>query len=146
MMMVQKSIKFLLTLMIAFFSVVIFAQHEENNTDNGVHHAEGNQVDTREEIKDYIKHHLKDSHDFHFYTDNKQNKHYSIPLPVIVWTSNGLRTFMSSEFHHNDDGTTIVESDGVKLTKIHSKIYELESGSSIVNLMIHTTQQMLLGY
>ena len=132
MMMVQKSIKFLLTLMIAFFSVVIFAQHEENNTDNGVHHAEGNQVDTREEIKDYIKHHLKDSHDFHLYTDNKQNKHYSIPLPVIVWTSNGLRTFMSSEFHHNDDGTTIVESDGVKLTKIHSKIYELESGSSIV--------------
>jgi F-type H+-transporting ATPase subunit a len=133
MMMVQKSIKFLLTLTIAFFSVAIFAQHEGNHADKEAGHAVGgNQIDTPEEIKDYIKHHLKDSHDFHFYTNNKENTHYSIPLPVIVWTSNGLRTFMSSAFHHNDDGAVVVEKDGVKLTKIHSKIYELESGASTV--------------
>ncbi len=133
-MMVQKFIKFLLTLTIAFFSVAVFAQHQENQEDQEVHHAEsGNQIDTREEIKDYIDHHLKDSHDFHFFTNNKENRHYSFPLPVIVWTSNGLRTFMSSAFHHNDDGTVIVEKDGVKLTKIHSKIYELDPGASIVS-------------
>lgn len=129
MMMAQKSIKFLLTLVVAFFSVVTFAQ-EEGHHDS--HEAGGNPVDTPEEIKAYIGHHLKDSHDFHFYTHNKSNTHYSIPLPVIVWTSEGLRTFMSSEFHHDDNGHVIVEKDGVKLTKIHSKIYELNPGETAV--------------
>ena len=134
--MAQKSIKFLLTLTIALFSVVTFAQHEEAHDAKEGHHdthsASGNPVDTKEEIKEYIKHHLKDSHDFHFYTDNKTNTHYSISLPVIVWTSKGLRTFMSSAFHHNDDGHVVVEKGGVNLTKIHSKIYELNAGATAV--------------
>jgi F-type H+-transporting ATPase subunit a len=40
---------------------------------------------------------------------------------------------MSSEFHHNDDGHVIVEKDGLKFAKIHSKIYELESGATKVS-------------
>jgi len=136
MMMAQKSIKFLLTLAIALFSVVTFAQHEEDHGakegNHDTHAASGNPVDTKEEIKEYIKHHLRDSHDFHFYTDNKTNTHYSISLPVIVWTSKGLRAFMSSAFHHNDDGHVLVEKEGVTLTKIHSKIYELNSGATAV--------------
>ena len=43
-------------------------------------------------------HHALDAHEFHF-TDG-----FVIPLPVILWTDNGLVTFMSSEFHHDDDG------------------------------------------
>jgi len=136
MMMVQKSIKFLLTLTLALFSVVTFAQHDEGHGakegNHDTHAASGNLVDTSEEITEYIKHHLRDSHDFHFYTDNKTNTHYSVSLPVIVWTSKGLRTFMSSAFHHNDDGHVIVERNGVKLTKIHSKIYELNTGATAV--------------
>ena len=129
MMMAQKSIKFLLTLAVALFSVVTFASDEGHDD---AHSAGGNQIDTQEEIKAYIEHHLKDSHDFHFYTDNKTNTHYSFPLPVIVWTKDGLRTFMSSEFHHDDAGHVIVDKDGVKLTKIHSKIYELNAGETTV--------------
>jgi len=136
MMMAQKSIKFLLTLTIALFSVVTFAQHEESHDakegNHDTHAASGNQVDTQEEITAYIKHHLQDSHDFHFYTDNKTNTHYGFSLPVIVWTSKGLRTFMSSAFHHDDAGHTIVEKNGVNLTKIHSKIYELNAGATAV--------------
>lgn len=132
--MAQKSIKFLLTLVVALFSVVTFAQEEGHHD---THTAGGNQVDTQEEIKAYIEHHLKDSHDFHFYTDNKTNTHYSFSLPVIVWTKDGLRTFMSSEFHHDDAGQVIVEKDGVKLTKIHSKIYELNAGETAVTFDDH---------
>jgi len=133
MMMAQKSIKFLLTLTIALFSVVTFAQHEETHgAKEGQHATSGNQVDTQEEIVAYIGHHLKDSHDFHFYTYNKTNTHYSFSLPVIVWTSKGLRTFMSSAFHHNDDGHVLVDKNGVTLTKIHSKIYELNAGATAV--------------
>jgi len=136
MMMAQKSIKFLLTLAIALFSVVTFAQHEEDHGakegQHDTHATSGNQVDTQEEITEYIKHHLQDSHDFHFYTDNKTNTHYGFSLPVIVWTSKGLRTFMSSAFQHDDAGHTIVEKNGVSLTKIHSKIYELNAGATAV--------------
>ncbi len=135
-MMAQKSIKFLLTLTLALFSVVTFAQHEEahgaKEGSHDTHAASGNQVDTSEEITEYIKHHLQDSHDFHFYTDNKTNTHYGLSLPVIVWTSKGLRTFMSSAFQHDDAGHTIVEKNGVNLTKIHSKIYELNAGANAV--------------
>jgi len=136
MMMAQKSIKFLLTLTIALFSVVTFAQHDEGHGakegQHDTHATSGNQVDTQEEIIAYIGHHLQDSHDFHFYTDNKTGKHYGFSLPVIVWTSKGLRTFMSSAFHHDDAGHTIVEKNGVSLTKIHSKIYELNAGATAV--------------
>ena len=135
-MMAQKSIKFLLTLTIALFSVVTFAQHEEAHEvkegNDDTHAASGNLVDTPDEITEYIKHHLQDSHDFHFYTDNKSGKHYGFSLPVIVWTSKGLRTFMSSAFHHDDAGHTIVEKNGVNLTKIHSKIYELNAGATAI--------------
>ena len=134
--MAQKSIQFLLTLIIALFSVVTFAQHEEAHEakegNHDAHATSGNQVDTQEEITAYIKHHLQDSHDFHFYTDNKTNTHYGFSLPVIVWTSKGVRAFMSSAFHHNDDGHVLVEKNGVTLTKIHSKIYELNSGATAV--------------
>lgn len=119
--MAQKSIQFILTLTIALFSMTSFAGGTP-----------GDPVDTKEEIKEYIKHHLKDSHDFHLYTDNKSGTHVSFPLPVIVYTSKGLRTFMSSAFHHNDDGHVLVEKGGVTLTKIHSKIYELNDGATAV--------------
>ncbi len=127
-MIAKKSIKFLVVLFALTASLSVFA----NGDDNKNQHPEGNQVDTPEEIKEYIAHHLKDSHDFHFYTDNESGKHYGFPLPVIVWTSKGLRTFMSSEFHHDDAGHVVVEKDGVKLTKIHSKIYELDAGANEV--------------
>lgn len=119
--MVQKSIQFLLTLTLALFSMTSFAEGTP-----------GDPVNTKEEIKEYIKHHLKDSHDFHLYTDNKSGTHYSLSLPVIVWTSKGIRAFMSSAFHHDDNGQVIVEKDGVTLTKIHSKIYELNAGATAV--------------
>lgn len=102
----------------------------KSNNDDG-------RVDTKDEITGYIKHHLADSHDFALfsYTDKAtlDRKHVGFPLPVIVWTTQGLRAFSSSEFHHNDDGHVIVEKEGVKLAKIHSKIYELNAGASQVS-------------
>ncbi|KJD36880.1 ATP synthase F0 subunit A [Tamlana sedimentorum] len=133
MMIAKQSIKFLVVLFTLTASFAVFA----NGGDHENQHTKGNQVDTPEEIKGYIEHHLKDSHDFHFYTDNATGSHVSFPLPVIVWTSEGLRTFMSSEFHHDDAGHVVVEKDGVHLTKIHSKIYELEAGAHEVEFDDH---------
>ncbi|ALJ05558.1 ATP synthase F0 subunit A [Pseudalgibacter alginicilyticus] len=121
----KKSIKFIVVLVLALFSISSYGDDSQNKP--------GNKVDTSEEIREYIAHHLKDSHDFHLYTNNETGKHYGFPLPVIVWTSNGLKTFMSSEFHHDDNAQVIVDKEGTKLVKFHSKIYELESGATSVS-------------
>ncbi len=127
MMVAKKSIKFVAVLVLVLISFKSFAAGDVNQ------HPEGDLVDSPKEIKEYIKHHLKDSHDFHLFSDNASGKHYGFPLPVIVWTSKGLKTFMSSAFHHDDSGHVVVDAGDVKLTKIHSKIYELDNGVASVS-------------
>jgi F-type H+-transporting ATPase subunit a len=93
-------------------------------------------VTSKEEVNEYILHHIKDSHDFHLFSytnDAGERKHVGFPLPVILWSSEGLVTFMSSSFHHDDDGKVIVERNGTKFVKLHSKIYELEAGATTIN-------------
>ncbi|MFB9055229.1 F0F1 ATP synthase subunit A [Mariniflexile ostreae] len=126
MMVAKKSINFIAVLVLTLFSLSAFANDDQQHS--------GNQIDSPTEIRAYIAHHLKDSHDFHFYSDNKTNTHYGFPLPVIVWTSNGLKTFMSSAFQHDDNGQVIVDAGDTKLFKFHSKIYELEEGATTVSL------------
>ncbi|MFD0992671.1 F0F1 ATP synthase subunit A [Tenacibaculum geojense] len=131
MMIAKKTIKVLATAVLVLSSLSITAGGDSNNSDN-----DGGRVNTKKEIEAYKKHHLADSHDFNLFSyTNSQNErvHVGFPLPVIVWTSKGLTGFMSSEFHHNDDGHVIVEKGGVKLAKIHSKIYELDNGATEVS-------------
>ncbi|WP_282142893.1 F0F1 ATP synthase subunit A [Cellulophaga baltica] len=97
-------------------------------------------INTKEGIDNYIKHHLKDSHDFHLYSytnDAGEAKHIGFPLPVILWSSNGLVTFMSSEFHHDDNGQVIVNRGGSKFTKLHSVIYELDANATAISFDEH---------
>lgn len=131
-MIVKKTIRVVVTLILVLSSFVMNAQ------DKGVK-VDTHEVDTPEEINGYIDHHLKDSHDYHFfsYTNSEgERKHIGVPLPMILWTSEGLKVFLSSEFHHNDDGKVIVDK-GVKLAKIHGKIYELNEGESSVKFDEH---------
>jgi F-type H+-transporting ATPase subunit a len=123
----QQSFKCLAIVSVLFFSTASFA----NNSSEG----EG-QIDTKKEVEDYILHHIQDSHDFSLFSytsEAGERKHVGFPLPVILWTSNGLTSFMSSEFHHNDDGKVIVEKNGLKFAKIHSKIYELNQSASVLS-------------
>lgn len=129
----HKTIKIFTLAVIVFVTTGIFASGNDKK-----HHStkDGGEVNTRKEVKAYIKHHLKDSHDFALYSytsDYGERKHVGFPLPVILWSSEGLVTFMSSEFHHNDDGHVLVEKKGLKFAKIHSKIYELDTAASTVS-------------
>jgi F-type H+-transporting ATPase subunit a len=132
MMIAKNSIKFFTVLVLVFTSFGAFASEGDKQTST----KDGGKVDTKEEIENYIKHHLADSHDFSLFSytnDAGEKKHIGFSLPVIVWTSKGLKTFMSSSFHHNDDGHVVVDAGGVQLTKIHSKIYELNEGATGVS-------------
>ncbi|MCD8417078.1 F0F1 ATP synthase subunit A [Tenacibaculum finnmarkense genomovar finnmarkense] len=154
MMIAKKSIKFLTILALVFTSFSVFAEGGTTTLQEGEHttspksehtvlqenehiiEQDGGRVNTKAEIEAYKKHHLADSHDFNLFSytnDQNERKHVGVPLPTIVWTSKGLRTFMSSAFHHNDDGHVVVPADGVQLTKIHSKIYELNKGETAVS-------------
>ncbi|MGY3795262.1 F0F1 ATP synthase subunit A [Aquimarina sp. 433] len=79
------------------------------------------------EIKEFIDHHLQDSHDFTLFSDKESGKHYGFPLPVILW-DNGLKVFSSSKFHH---GETVAEVDGNYYKLYHSKIYKTDAEGTI---------------
>ncbi|MEB8328203.1 F0F1 ATP synthase subunit A [Flavobacteriaceae bacterium KMM 6897] len=113
---------------IALLFILLIAFNGYSNSEP----TEGGQVKGQDEVSKYIQHHIKDAHDFHLfsYTNSEgERKHVGFPLPVIVWSSNGLVSFMSSEFHHNDNGEVLVERNGLKFAKVHSKIYELPANA-----------------
>lgn len=112
----------LLALFLLSFGPVLFAK-ESTETAKG---PEG----TKAEIKEYIAHHLQDSHDFSIasYTNEAGEKvHLGFPLPVILW-DNGLVVFSSSKFHH---GETVAESGGNYYRLYHSKIYKTDAEGTI---------------
>ncbi len=87
---------------------------------------EGN-GDVKTGIKEFIDHHLQDSHDFTLFSDKESGKHYGFPLPVILWDE-GLKIFSSSKFHH---GETVAEVDGNYYKLYHSKIYKTDAAGTI---------------
>lgn len=88
--------------------------------------------DTKTEIKEYIAHHLQDSHYFNITasTDEETGKihHYGFPLPVIL-VDDGIQMFMSSKFHH---GETVAESNGNYYRLYHSKIYKTDAAGTLI--------------
>jgi len=124
----QKKIFFFLSFVL-FFSSFLIAQKHHSGAESD------SEVNTDQEVKDYILHHIKDSHDFTLwsYTDDSgSRKHVGFSLPVIIWSSEGLVSFMSSKFHHNDDGHTLVKKNGLTFAKVHSKIYELDKNETAI--------------
>ena len=82
------------------------------------------------EIKEYIIHHLQDTHDFTLlsYTDEQGKKvHIGAPLPVILWDE-GLKIFSSSKLHHGESVAHVGDSF-YKLD--YGKIYKTDAAGTI---------------
>lgn len=100
-----------------------FAKEQEHET-------EEHGKDLKTEIKEYISHHLQDSHDFSLFsytTENGEHKYVGFPLPVIL-IDDGLKVFSSSKFHH---GETLAEVDGNYYKLYHGKIYKTDAEGTI---------------
>ena len=82
-----------------------------------------------------IMHHIADSHEFHIYGEGEES--VSMPLPIILYTDGGLVSFLSSEFHHDVEGKTIVDRNGMNFVNLHDKIYQLEAGATSVKIEDH---------
>ncbi len=72
--------------------------------------------------------HVLDAHEVHIAGEGASS--ITLPLPVILWTEKGLVTFLSSAFHHDNEGHHIVEKKGLNFVKYHEKIYLLNPGES----------------
>jgi F-type H+-transporting ATPase subunit a len=134
----------------AFFSLVFIAfakanaqdDHEKQLTEgeqiifnevDGGEYGEGDAVNTKTEVDNFIAHHLQDSHYFTLFEKAEDHLFVSLPLPVILW-DNGLRFFMSSKFHHGEE---IAQVDGNYYQLHHSKIYKVNGPEDFIAADVH---------
>lgn len=124
---------------LAFSTSLALAQEAKTEAiaENIENAAEGN--NGKFNPKDMIMSHINDANEWHILTLNEgtpEEKHVSVPLPVIIKDKNGLHTFMSSAIAHGHehDGYTM-EHGLVKSTQglEQAKLFSVLSGK-------HTTE------
>jgi len=124
-----KKITFLLFLV----SFVSMGQHHDtDHTEHSNEKTEESGSSLRDEIKEFINHHLLDSHSFGLFSyedEHGKEVHIGAPLPVILVDSeSGLNVFSSSKFHH---GETVAENNGSYFKLYHGKIYKTDAAGTI---------------
>lgn len=144
-----KRLTIVFTLLIAFLSIKIdaFAQvdsavvpvdsavAESAHAVSGEHGAEANHGKEKFEPTKVIMEHIADSHMWHLWG------HTSLPLPVILYTPNGLEFFSSGNFHHGEHdyngkyNNYRLEEDHVKVVGADGKIDE-EASKSVLDFSI----------
>ena len=84
-------------------------------------------LDVKTKNKQHILHHVQDSHDFTFFSDEAEGKHYGFPLPVILFDG-GIKIFSSAKFHHGEE---VAEVDGNYYKLHHGKIYKTDAEGTL---------------
>lgn len=107
----------------ACVSLTVSAQEPEKVDEPHVTRSEMNapHEEKEEDISATILHHIADAHEWHFWGEGKDK--VSVPLPVILWTQNGLVTFLSNKHDENDHGTEIFEEKGQQMVNYHGRYY-----------------------
>ncbi|MEM0517564.1 MULTISPECIES: F0F1 ATP synthase subunit A [Aequorivita] len=104
--------------LIGSLALIIFLLMPFLGTASGPNPEEG---DGKFDPKELINSHVWDSHEFHI--ADWSGHPITLALPVILWTENGLTVFPSSEFHHDNSGTTVVEANGQEFVKYREHIF-----------------------
>lgn len=148
---VRNSLKTLMLLvLISPFALLANQPENEANYQEKEHHEiaeeQSEEKGIKEEIKEYIGHHLQDSYDFglYSYTNEDGTKTYiGFPLPVIL-IDGGLKIFSSSKFHH---GEAVAEVGGNYYKLYHGKIYKTDAEGTInYDEHHHATNEMPLDF
>jgi F-type H+-transporting ATPase subunit a len=140
-----KSIKSILvavfSLSLVLFSSVSFAQETATENTTEKQEAKEEKLDPAKIIMD----HIKDAHEFHFFTAG--NFHATIPLPVILYSSTkGLSVFSSS--HFGEEGEEIY--NGYKLHEGNiiaidgSQVYDFSLTKNVVQMILALTLLVVL--
>ncbi|WP_074721120.1 F0F1 ATP synthase subunit A [Flavobacterium frigoris] len=137
----NRPLRFIIATLVACLPLMTFANPEVDSvkvhtevahetTEQSQEGAHAEPTDVKSKIKAFIGHHVLDSHDFTFFSDEVEGKHYGFSLPVILW-DNGLQLFSSSEFEH---GEAVAESNGNFYAINHhdGKIYKTDASGKII--------------
>lgn len=127
----KRPLQLILVFALAILPLLSFANNDDSHQQEVANETHDEHVDESQDkkakVNAFIEHHLQDSHDFVFFSDEKENKHYGFSLPVILW-DNGLKVFSSSKLHH---GETVAEVDGGFYKLYHGKIYKTDANGTI---------------
>ena len=146
----NKPLRFLVAILVAFLPLLSTANPVVDSTrvevvahEGAVAH-EGKQEgahaepqDVKSEIKEFINHHLLDSHSFNFNANKETGEHYGFSLPIILW-DNGLQVFSSAEFHHGPVAD-VAEHNGNFYKLHHEKIYKTDAKGTLTEEHGHPT-------
>jgi F-type H+-transporting ATPase subunit a len=136
----NRPLRFIIATLVACLPLMSFANpevdsvkvqteevHETTGQSQEAAHAEP--TDIKSKIKAFIGHHVLDSHDFTFLSDEVEQEHYGFSLPIILW-DNGIHFFSSSKFEH---GEAVAESNGNFYAISHhdGKIYKTDAAGTI---------------
>ncbi|MBA4240938.1 MAG: ATP synthase F0 subunit A [Sphingobacteriaceae bacterium] len=94
------------------------ATHVEADTHGG---HEAHEANGPIDISAIALEHVSDSHSWHFWGEGHDA--VAAPLPIILKGNNGIAFFMSSEFHHDNEGKVVVEKNGERFVMFEEKIY-----------------------
>ena len=140
-----KSIKTILVAVFSLLTVLISynaSAQEQHTAEAGVEH---NATEEKLDPAKIILDHIKDAHEFHFFTiENKENPHESfhasIPLPVILYSpSKGVSFFSSAKFGHTGEE----EYNGYKFNETKeivavdgTVVYDFSMTKNVVQMLI----------
>ncbi len=117
---------FLIATALLFPANILLAQahsdvrYDDPAQDHTEGHGEGHGAEKEFNATGMIMHHIADAHRFHIADWNGHP--ISLPLPVILWTNNGLVVFSSSRFHHDTEGRHVVEVGRQRFVNVHETI------------------------
>jgi F-type H+-transporting ATPase subunit a len=133
----NKPLQFIITILIACLPLFGFANNPNENTPA---HTETTAVAEKvapdsadetsaikEQIKEVINHHVLDGHEFSLFEDEATGAHYGFALPIILW-DNGVQIFSSDKFEH---GEAVAESNGNFYKLHHEKIYKTDATGTL---------------
>lgn len=148
----KKLISCLLFVVVAFGSSNLFANAPvaEDTHVATIDSLEGDGHKTEAEkgfnAGEMIMEHIKDAHEIHFITlheGSQEEKHITLPLPVIIYSEKGLDIFSSSVFHHEHIYTS--EKTGLSYEKNkeghiiatdQTKLYDISITKNVAGMLV----------
>ncbi len=107
---------------LTFFAVSGYSQqHAEGDSISAAHVEVGPEGEPEESISQTILHHIADSHEWHFWGHGEHK--VSVPLPVILWTDNGLVSFLYNKHDDDEHAKTVFTEKGQNLVNFHGKFF-----------------------
>ena len=122
----NKPLRFLLVALVACVPYMGFANPTADSIPAAKeaiaeHHAPASHQEKEFNATDLINSHIGDSHEFHL--ADWGGHPISFYLPVILWTNNGLVSFSSEAFHHDNEGKHIIAVDNQNLVRYKEVIF-----------------------